>query len=334
MIRMHLNENVFTYDSPVNDSLMGCFNTICLYPDIKYSSLKNKLANWLGVRQEQLVIGNGSSELIHRIYMEISERKGRVIFPWPSYVLYSEMETLSGIPAIKVPLGEEKQIDLEAVLRHIDDETKLIILCNPNNPTGSVFTGNDLRGFLEYIPKQVMVLVDEAYIDYINDISNYSAISLVDKWSNLVVIKTFSKLYGMAALRLGYAICSSEKALWLQNRLPNWNINQFAEVALASCINNPEFFSKVRENVRIEREWLSEQLNDLGFKTVPSNTNFIFVFDSDISDIKNMLEKNGILVKRIADIDYEAIRVTVGRRSDNEKLIEKLKTAAMEVINR
>lgn len=322
--RLHLNENVFTCDSPVFSSILNRLDLIYLYPDMKYNYSKKILADWLGVKQEQVVLGNGSSELIQRIYLDKLGGKGRVVFPWPSYVLYSELEVLSGIPACKVPLGYDLKVDLKVILNYIDKDTKLVILCNPNNPTGTVFKKSELEEFLKHVPEEITVLVDEAYIDYIDEIENYSALELVNKWNNLIVVKTFSKLYGLAALRLGYAVASEKIASWLQSKLPNWNINRVAEIALDVCINHPEYFNRVRDDIKTERVWVFEQIQKLGFKTVPSSTNFLYVYNYYTCGLQNLLEESGIMVKSIKGLDYEAVRITIGKRADNEEVINGL----------
>ncbi|MFM9327768.1 pyridoxal phosphate-dependent aminotransferase [Paenibacillus mesotrionivorans] len=323
--RLHLNENLFTYaDSPVLAGLVNHINETSLYSDMEYKELKEVLADWLGFHENQLVLGNGSSELIQRIYMDYLGENGKAIYPWPSYVLYSELENIHGSPACRVPLDRNYKVDLQAIVDHINRETMLIILCNPNNPTGTVFTSKELNEFMSKVPDNVLVLVDEAYMDYVPNNKEYTALTLVNQWSNLLVVRSFSKLYGLASLRMGFAVGTEETASWLQSKLPNWNINRIAEAAAKSCLEHLTYFNQVRDQVHLERVWVYEQLSQLGYKAVPTLTNFIYVWDTE-SWLQSMLEQHGIKVKRLIESDCEAIRITIGRRQENELLINALK---------
>ena len=205
--RLHLNENHFV-DSSLTFSEISKTLTCNLYPDMQYKKTKTLLSNWLGVEKSQIVLGNGSTDIIQRVFSILTRNDGNVVFPWPSYILYAELENKFGIQAYRTSLNDKKQIHLNNIEKalHLRENIKLIVICNPNNPTGTVLNRDDIKSFMQKIPSSVTVLIDEAYIEYTETIEKYTALNLISKFDNLIICRTFSKLYGLAALRIGYAI--------------------------------------------------------------------------------------------------------------------------------
>lgn len=325
--RLHLNENLWVSDSPLYAELAAKCTTISYYPQMTYPESREALAHKLGVRPGQVILANGSSEIIHRLYLASANKAGSVLFPWPSYILYAELEQLSGYPATRCPLDNNHSINLLDLSNKIPSAA-MILLCNPNNPTGSVFTRHKLEVFLSTTDHKTLVVVDEAYIEYSEDTKQYSALSLVNEWPQLVVVRTFSKYYGLAGLRLAYAVASEEKIRWLQGNLPNWNINCLADTALALCFRYDDYYQSRKDAMVVEREWLRVQLLTLGFQVASSVTNFLYVLHPLSLNIGYELQKHDIFVKfgPASGLPREALRITIGSRDDHEHLLYHVRT--------
>jgi histidinol-phosphate aminotransferase len=321
--RLHLNENHFV-DSSLIFSEISKILTCNLYPDIQYIETKRLLSNWLDVEKSRIVLGNGSTDIIQRIFSSMVRGNNNIIFPWPSYILYSELEIKYSVQAYRTPLNEKKQVDLDDILTtlRINDNIKFIIICNPNNPTGTILKRSDIQSFMQKIPLTITVLIDEAYIEYAKSTEEYTALKLTSEFNNLIVCRTFSKLYGLAALRIGYAVCSEKMAQILENEAPNWNITGVAVAAVEYVIFHLDYYRKIHSKNLIEMHRIFKKLLELNIAVEYSHTNYFYLENIPIPKIQEACKKNFLMVQYINDIHYPAIRFSISEPKINDLFLK------------
>jgi histidinol-phosphate aminotransferase len=322
-IRLHLNENHFLLDSPVVQVAKQAAAEPHRYPDITYAELVESVAHWLGVETAQVVVSNGSTEIISALYRWLVDGDRSVCMPWPSYILYRELELSTGRCARRVPLTRDA-IDLGELVRLVDDRTRLALICNPNNPTGSMLSRSDIRNALSDLPPGVTVVLDEAYLDFVAEPKQVSALAMVDEFPSLIVVRTFSKLHGLAGLRVGYAVTNKGRAKQLRGMLPNWNVNAVAVAAVGAVLANPTYFAGVRARVAAERDRFATALAAEGFAVAPSAANYLYVRRPDARAIATAAQEAGVHIRHGTDLGAEpdVLRVTVGLPRHNDRLLE------------
>lgn len=319
-VRLHLNENAFVSDSPVWDEIEPLLIGSNRYPPMDYGELRTAIGRWLSIAPDRVLLGNGSTEIIHRTYFRLGgAAQGDVLFAWPSYVLYRELEQQVGVQARTVPAG-----DIDALLRAIDERTKLVIVCTPDNPTGRVIATADIARLASQAWPAV-VLVDEAYIDYLDGGRERSAVDLCDRHENLLVVGTFSKLYGLAGLRVAYAVGSTVLTHRLGNDFPNWNVNGMAMAAALSVLRHEEWFDRVRRRTRSARadlvDHLQRHFSIHGDEALP----FVFATGSMANDFAAHCARHDLLVRDLTDSCGPGyLRISVGAEAENSRLTEEL----------
>jgi len=306
-----------------NENPYGSLNR---YPDPYQRKLKEAICLIKGVSEEHIFLGNGSDEVIDltfRIFCNPGADKV-MIFP-PTYGMYEVSAAVNDIEVIRVPLKENFQINITEAEKYFNDEKlKLIYICSPNNPTGNCIDPDDIN----YIIRNFngIVAIDEAYMDFCN---NYSFIDKIRQYSNLIVMRTFSKAHGLAAVRIGIAYSGPEIIRYFNKVKPPYNISAInQEAAYRRLINGESFINHVLE-IKNERERLKSELLKFAFteKVFPSEANFLLVKVMDANYLYNFLVTKGIIVRnRSAAID-NCLRITVGTRNENDSLIEALKLA-------
>jgi len=295
-----------------------------LYPDGSGYYLKQGLSERLGIPPEQIILGNGSNEIIELIMHVFVGPGHNIVYAHPSFLVYRLMAHIFGVRGIEVPLGYFTH-DLGAMARAVNAETQLVFIANPNNPTGTAVLRQEIEEFLDKIPPRVITVLDEAYYEYLPDSMKFDSLSLVNE-KKVVVLRTFSKLYGLAGLRIGYGIASRDCVEVLNRVRQPFNTNSLAQAAALAALDDEEH---VRRTLRVNRKGL-ERLNrafqDLGLDYVPSFANFILVKVGRGQEIFQRLLQRGIIVR---PMDFyglpEYIRVTVGRPEENEKFLRELK---------
>ncbi len=292
------------------------------YPDGGGVRLRSELAARHGVPAEQVVLGNGADELIRLCAVAALEPGERGVLPWPSFPSYGTSIACCGGEPVRVPLAG-RAIDLDGLLAAVASggaRTKLVYVANPNNPTGATIDGADLREFLDVLPDGVLCVIDEAYAEYATDAPE--GVSLVrDGAPRLAVLRTFSKVYGLAALRVGYALASPEIADALDRVRPIFNVNQPAqEAALASLHEHDAVAGRIEHAHRGRRE-LAHALAGAGLDPEPSQANFVYadVPDGDGMALADRLLRAGVMVRALVGFGAaQAIRVTVGTDEENQ----------------
>ena len=295
------------------------------YPDGSGFYLREALAKKHGIPVESIILGGGSTELI-----DLSARIALVpgdcgVTSYGSFPLYYIAIRATGASFLDVPM-RDYQFDLEAIARDLPEETKLIFLANPNNPTGTMFSADNLDTFLARVPEHILVVLDEAYYDYVDD-PNYSrSIEVVRGGRNLIVLRTFSKVYGLAGLRIGYGIGPAALLAEMNKIRGPFNTSGVAQAAASAALDDTEHVRRSVESNRAGLAQMASGLHSLKIKFVPSVANFLLViFGTDTEPLVEELLKHGVIVRPMRWMAFPmALRVTVGTHEENEKFLRAL----------
>lgn len=292
------------------------------YPDGGSFLLHQKLAKHLSVQPENIVIGFGSSELIDLAARALLRAGLEGISSEGTFPLFRIFIAATGARLTEVPL-RDYTFDLEAIARAVGPETRVIYLANPNNPTGTTFTADALESFLSKIPDHVLVVLDEAYYDYVESAGYSRSIEQVRQGHNLLVLRTFSKVYGLAGIRLGYGIAAAGLVTELNKLRTPFNTSNLAQAAAIAALDDREHVRKSVEANRAGLNQLSAGLTQLDLRAVPSQANFILVeLGVDGEEIADELLKRGIIVRAMRWMGFlNAIRVSVGKPPENERFL-------------
>lgn len=321
-IKLNTNESPFAPSPKAVEYGAKAAQSLELYPDPECRELTQMIADSIGLDFDQVLVTNGSDEILNFAFMAYCDSEHPAIFPDITYGFYSVFAQLGGIPYTEIPLKDDFTIDVQDYC----NVGKTIFIANPNAPTGIALGLDDIEKILASNPDSVVV-VDEAYVDF----GGESAVSLINKYDNLLVTQTFSKSRSMAGARLGFG--AGNKALiqdlnTIKYSTNPYNINKMTMAAGIGVMQDEDYTRRNCQTIMKNREWTIEQLDKLGFETIPSKTNFVFTKHPDISgeQVYSHLRKNGILVRHFSKekiCDYN--RITIGTRDQMETLIEKLK---------
>ena len=321
VINLASNENPLGSSPKALEAIKKNLSRINRYPDSQSFCLKRKLAQYLKLDPSNIVLGNGSDELIDIVIKTFVEENESII---TADITFLEYEIISGVnnrKMVTVPLKYFKY-DLEAIKAKIDKKTKLIFIANHNNPTGTYVTKSEVEDFLNGLPDDVLVVLDEAYDTFI-DVDDFpNGIKYIDN-KNVIVLKTFSKAYGLAGLRIGYAVANQDFTSYMERVRQPFNINILAQLAAYAALDDGKFLRKTRKIVLEGKNYLYDALSKLGIAYVPSVANFI-LFDvgrDGVSVFKDML-KYGVIVRDMKQYGLKNfIRVTkIGRASCRERV--------------
>ena len=325
------NENPLGCSERAREALQKAVSSIELYPDANAYYLKQRLAEKLGVGENQITIGNGSNDVLDLIARTFLDGSRAAVFSQYSFMVYSMVTQACGArgqvaPALPFDSDQPFGHDLDAMLGLIDDSTKVVFVANPNNPTGTWADRESLKRFVEKIPEDIAVVIDEAYFEYV-DLPEYpDALTWLAEHPNLIVTRTFSKIYGLAGLRLGYAISSPELCdLFNRVRQP-FNGNSLALAAALAALDDDAFVERSRETnkqgLQVLQEWLSARAVDY----IPSVGNFVTVrFGDKAGQIYQALLEQGIIVRPVANYGMaEFLRISIGTEAQNARLLEVL----------
>jgi len=325
-IKLASNENPYGTSSNVKKRIKAELKRLKEYPESTAAPLREELADFYNLSTDKLVIGNGSDELIGLLVEIFGADQGEIIYPDPSFIKYEVYVNLKKCQGRPVPLDNNYGIDLPAMLAEINDKTRLIFICDPNNPTGTLLSAAEIKDFLAEVPDDILVVLDQAYHEYVNDPNYFSAVPELDNWDNLFVLRTFSKAYGLAGLRVGYGIGHPAVIHYLTQMKDTFNSNRMAQVAACAALKDQLHIEKSSRRNQEEKEFLYTQLKERGLDYIPTQGNFIMIkipFPSQ--KVVRFLEKEGIIVKPGAALGVKkTIRATIGSRADNKALLSAL----------
>jgi histidinol-phosphate aminotransferase len=302
------------------------------YPDPSYAPLREALSEHTGVDPSLIAVGNGSCEVLLALGEALLEPGTELVHAWPSFSVYPHLEAASGATAVRVPLDAEHRHDLGAIADAITERTRLVIVCNPNNPTSTAVGLEELREFVRRVPEDVVVLLDEAYIEFAEQYRPEDSISLLEEHPHVVLLRTFSKLYGLAGLRVGYGLCSSPELVAAVERVRQpFVVNVAAAAAATEALRHPGETAARIAQARESRATIAAGLAPLGIRVAESEANFCW-FDLPAgahrtpeeveAHVINSLREGGILVRSGGALGRPgALRVTYGTPADNERFL-------------
>ncbi len=325
IIKLASNENPLGPSPKAMEAIKKNLSGANRYPDSQGYYLKKKVARYLNVKPANIVLGNGSDELIDIIIKTFVEDDENIITADITFLEYEIISKVNGRCIIPVPLRYFKY-DLEAIKKKIDKNTKLIFIANPNNPTGTYVTQYEFEDFMRDLPGNVLLVLDEAYDTFI-DVDDFPAGLNYINNKNVIVLKTFSKAYGLAGLRIGYAVANAELVSCMEKVRQPFNVNMLAQVAATAALDDKKFLRKTRKTILAGRDYLYDALSKLGIAYVPTVANFILidVGRDGVSVFRDML-KYGVIVRDMDQYGLKNfIRVTIGTKKENERFIKVLK---------
>lgn len=327
LYKLNSNENPLGPSPKVVCALERALREIHLYPEASYISLRRALAEKWRVSPEEIILGNGSNEILEFLFKAFIKRKDEVIFSYPSFLMYEKFAEIYGIKCKKVPLTEDLKHSLKGIKSAINSRTKAIFIDHPHNPTGQCLPCEEWEEFFRGLPTEVIVVIDEAYGEFIDDPRYPLGIEFCQKGYPVLIVRTFSKAYGLAGLRLGYGISSKEIVENLNKVRQPFNVNALAVVAGLAVLEDLEYQRKSISLVIEGRKFLIQALTELGFKVYPSQANFILVdFGKNIDTIYSYLTKRGFIVRPLSAYGFTScLRITIGDKEANKNLIFAIK---------
>ncbi len=324
-IKLASNENPLGPSPRALEAIRQGLDGLHHYPDGSGYYLVEKLAETLGVRPENIVLGNGSDEIIGMLTKALLYPGDEVVMTDPSFSMYEIMTRIAGAVPVTVPLTG-LSVDMEAVLGAVTSSTRLVFLTNPNNPTGTVFSQAAFEKFMAQLPPSVIVVVDEAYIEFVRDPSCLNALDLLDDNRPLVALRTFSKAYGLAGLRVGYGLMPPELAELLNRVRKPFNVNSLAQTAALAALDDGEFLAHTLKTVHDGLDSLYGALEQKGISCFPTQANFFLIdLQQEANGVVEALLKKGVIVRSMRSYGYPScIRVTVGTHEENVRFIDAL----------
>ena len=320
-VKLTMNELSFGPLPEAKAAIVETLSRAGRYPDRDATPLREALAYANpGLSPDNVVVGNGSSETLVDL-MQVLDRPGGVVIPWPSFPFYASAARVVGLDVRKVPLDERHGVDLDAMLAALTDETRAVILCNPNNPSGTYLPLSEVRRFAEALPGDVLLILDEAYYEFVDDPLYSGSHELVLQSDNVVSTRTFSKVHGLAGFRVGYGLAPERLANLVWGVHVPFSVNQAGQAAATASLGQPEAIAERSRLMKRERERVQEAFGAAGLEYVPSHTNFVMV-----GARPQLFEKTGVLVREGEALGYPVgwSRVTIGGPEENDRLLAAL----------
>lgn len=324
-IKLASNENPLGPSPMAVEAIKKAMVKLNRYPDGSGHDLIQKISDHIGLSPQNIVLGNGSDEIIGMLAFAMLQPGDEAILPTPSFLMYEIMVCGAGATPIFVPLTSFS-IDLEEIKEKITPKTRIIFLCNPNNPTGTIFSKKNFENFIQKIPPEVIVVVDEAYIEFVRDQNCAKSIEYIDNSRPLITLRTFSKAYGLAGLRIGYGVMSAEIADILNRvRLP-FNANSLAQAGAVAALEDNIFLEKVISLIHEGLDFFYDALERQGIKYFPTQANFFLVdVGKDADEIYENMLRQGVIVRSMKSYGYpNYIRINVGLHKENVRFLKAL----------
>ncbi|MCH9707806.1 MAG: histidinol-phosphate transaminase [Actinomycetia bacterium] len=320
------NETPFEPPEAVRRAIEQAAATVHRYPDPFSRRLTGALARRFDVREEQIALGTGSVAVVGQLIWAAAGPGDSVVYPWRSFEAYPIWVQMTGARSVQVPLLADERHDLPSMLKAIDDSTRIVFVCNPNNPTGEAARRDELTEFIDAVPSDVIVVLDEAYREFISDTDVPDGLDFFHERNNVVVIRTFSKAYGLAGLRVGFAIAPEPIAEGMRKTALPFGVSSIAEdVALAALECEDELFERVR-HLSQERDRVWQALADQGWDIHPSHANFVWLrLGERTQEFAQACDEVGITIRTFPD---EGVRISVAEEQANDRVIDVGKSLA------
>jgi histidinol-phosphate aminotransferase len=325
LVKLASNETPFAPHAQVLEAIEREMRTLNRYPDPDKTTLRRALADRFEIAPSRVAVGNGSCELLLSAAEALLEPGAEIVYAWPSFSIYPHLAAASGARAVTVPLDSEGRHDLDAMAREITHATRMVLVCNPNNPTATALPVDAIDEFVSSIPRHVAVILDEAYVEFTTLQDPDDSLPLLKKHPNLVLLRTFSKVYGLCGLRVGYSLAGSDDFRGAVDivRQP-FSVNALALAAATEALRHQDEVATRVERTAIERLHVEEELGERGLETTDSEANFSWVSlgERDEAAVLRGLAERGVIVRggeALGSVGH--IRVTYGTRAENDRFL-------------
>jgi histidinol-phosphate aminotransferase len=327
LVKLASNETPWAPHPAVIEAVETRMRGLNRYPDPDKSLLRRRIAERTDMDPSCVTVGNGSCEVLLAAGQAMLEPGAELVYAWPSFSMYPHLAAMSGARAVEVPVDAEGRHDLEAMAREVTAATRFVLVCNPNNPTATALPPAAIEQFVADLPSHVAVIVDEAYVEFSTVQDPDESLELVRRHPNLVVLRTFSKVYGLCGLRCGYALGSERFRLAVDRVRQPFSVNALAQAAAAEAIRHVDEVERRVERTAVERLHVETALEGRGLETTDSEANFSWVAlgDRDEAEVVRGLAERGVIVRAGSALGGEGhLRVTYGTREENDRFLAAL----------
>ena len=330
IVKLASNENPLGMPDSAKQAMLKAAEDLARYPDSNGFELKNVLAKKFSVPFEWITLGNGSNDILELTTRAVAHEGDEIVFSKHAFAVYPLATQAVGAKAVEVPATSDLGHDLPAMLKAINAKTRLVFVANPNNPTGSFLTAKAIEQFIEQVPAHVVIVVDEAYNEFLTPEQQYNAVDWVQRFPNVIVSRSFSKAYGLAGLRIGYGIAQNNLTDLLNRIRQPFNVNSLAQAAAIAALGDHEFLKKCYDLNQAGYIQLTQAFDQMGLKYIPSSGNFVLVKVGDQADsgpkVNLELLKAGVIVRPVGNYGLpEWLRISIGLPEENEVFIKALK---------
>ncbi len=330
LVKLASNETPWPPHPAVAEALKGALGTLNRYPDPDKTLLRRRIAERHELPPGRVAVGNGSCELLLAAGAAMLEPGAEIVHAWPSFSIYPHLAAMTGARAVTVPLDAQARHDLEAIAREVTAATRIVLVCNPNNPTATAHAPLAIDAFVSELPRHVTVILDEAYVEFSTLQDPYDSLELLERHPNLIVLRTFSKVYGLCGLRVGYALGSEQFRLAVDRVRQPFSVNALAQVAATEAMRHQDEVERRVERTAIERLHVEEALAQRGLAVSDSEANFSWLSLGDRREdaVVNGLAERGVIVRAGTPLGEAGhLRVTYGTRHENNRFLAALDEA-------
>ena len=332
-IKLASNENPLGPSPKAVDAVTNALKNLNRYPDGGCYYLKEKLANRLDVKPENIIIGNGSNEIIELVVRTFLRPGEEAVMGNPSFAVYPLAVPAAGGKAVLVPLKNLTH-DLDAMADAITEKTKIVFIANPNNPTGTMNTKAQLDKFIGRLPDDIILVLDEAYYEFVTSKDFPNSFEYLKEGKNVVILRTFSKIYGLAGLRVGYGIAPERLNFYMNKVRQPFNVNSLAQIAAMAALDDEEHLKRSQKNNADGLKFLYGEIKAMGFEYVPTHANFFLIKVGKGKEVYDALLKQGVIVRPMASYGLgKYIRVTVGTPEENKRFVNAMKNYELGIKN-
>ncbi|HEX8066351.1 MAG TPA: histidinol-phosphate transaminase [Thermoleophilaceae bacterium] len=328
LVKLASNETPWAPHPAVVEAVTGQLQALNRYPDPDKALLRRRLAERFDTSPGRVAVGNGSCEILLAAGEALLEPGAEIVYAWPSFSMYPHLAAASGARALEVPLDADGRHDLEAMAREVTVATRIVLVCNPNNPTATALPVDEVDAFVGSLPRHVAVILDEAYVEFSTLQDPDESLPLLERHPNLVLLRTFSKVYGLCGLRVGYGLCGSEEfRVAVDTVRQPFSVNALAQAAAVEALRHQDEVERRVERTAVERLHVQDELADRGLATTDSHANFSWLSlgDRDEAAVLRGLTERGVIVRGGAALGGEGhLRVTYGTRPENDRFLQAL----------
>lgn len=334
VVKLASNENPYGCSNKVKNIISKLINSSNLYPDSASCDLKAEIAKTFNIDKNMIFCGAGSDSLIKDICLTVLNKYDESIMGEVTFPRYESNTLLVGAIPVKIPMKNNK-LDIEKMVEAITDKTKVIWFCNPNNPTGTIFTEKEFISIVNKIPKDVLIVMDEAYGEFVETNQFPDTLNLIKSHKNIILLKTFSKAYGLASLRVGYGIGDIEFVQYINRVINAFDLTLYGQKAAVEALKDKDFLEYATKNNSLQREYLKKELKKLGLEYLDTHANFIMInIKGNDKKIYEYLLKKGFIIRPGFLLGMPGwIRISIGLENDNKEFIKLLGEAIKNKVN-